>query len=78
GEAGESILVTHRGTVVAEVRPPGETTLPAAIEPGLTELARRGGAVAGAPHEPKLYEPRTRVLPEGRLQELLAAEREDV
>lgn len=76
-EAGESILVTDRGTVVAEMRPPGDTTQATAVEPGLAELARRGRAVAGAPHEPALYEPRPRALPEDRLEGLLASERED-
>lgn len=76
-EAGESVLVTDRGTVVAELRPPG----PAAhvLHPsGLAELERRGAASTGAPHDPSLYAPRPRVLPADRLRELLDAERGDV
>lgn len=75
---GESVLVTDRGAVVAELRPPGRTTQPAAIDAAdaaLEELARRGSAVTGAPHDPQLYGPRPRALPEGRLVELLNAER---
>ena len=76
-EAGESILVTDRGTVVAEVRPPGTTTPPPVVESGLAELALQGRARPGAPHDPDLYEPRCRALPEGSLEELLDAERGD-
>ncbi len=73
-EAGESVLVTDRGTVVAELRPPGETTQREVVD-GLAELARRGVVVTGAAHDPSLYGPRPRVLPAGRLRELLDAER---
>lgn len=75
-EAGESVLVTDRGTVVAELRPPGPAA-PAAPPSGLAELARRGAASTGAPHDPSLYTPRPRVLPVDRLRELLDAERGD-
>jgi antitoxin (DNA-binding transcriptional repressor) of toxin-antitoxin stability system len=74
-EAGESVLVTDRGTVVAEIRPPGSTTQPSTHAEGLDALVRDGGAVLGSPHQPDLYSPRPRVLPPGRLRELLDAER---
>lgn len=74
-EAGECVLVTDRGTVVAELRPAGATTQPPDVEPGLARLAREGRAVPGAPHEPELYRPRPRALSEGRSAELLDAER---
>src|SRR5688500_16108272 len=77
-DSGESVLVTDRGSVVAELRPPGRTTQAPGLDPAeaaLELLARRGGAVAGAPHDPKLYARRPRVLGEGRLAELLSAER---
>ena len=76
-EAGESVLVTHRGTVVAELRPPGPTTQPAVPAEGLAELVRRGRATGGAAHDPSLYRPRPSVLPPGRVRELLDAERAD-
>lgn len=74
-EAGESVLVTDRGTVVAELRPPGPTTQPSAATAGIEELARRGRATPGAAHDPSLYAPRGRVLDRGRLRQLLQAER---
>jgi antitoxin (DNA-binding transcriptional repressor) of toxin-antitoxin stability system len=80
-EAGESVLVTDRGTVVAEIRPPGKTTQlagPEEVEPGLAELVRRGKAVMGLPHDPAIYVPQKRLLPPGKLEELLEAERRDL
>lgn len=76
-EAGESVLVTDRGTVVAEIRPPGATTQPPSPEPGLADLVRRGLAQAGAPHDPGVYVPMSRALPEGTVRDLLDAERAD-
>ncbi len=79
-EAGESVLVTDRGTVVAEIRPPGPTTQPAGldeIEPGIAELVRQGRAVAGAPHDPSLYVRQKPLLPPGMALKLLDAVRED-
>jgi antitoxin (DNA-binding transcriptional repressor) of toxin-antitoxin stability system len=76
-EAGESVLVTDRGTVVAELRPPGQGS-PAAVDPataGLAELARRGRASVGAPHDPTLYGVRPRAVPEGSVARLLDEER---
>ena len=75
-EAGESVLVTHRGTVVAELRPPyGKDGGRSAVSTRLEELARRGGAVIDAPHDPTLYEPRPRSMEQGSAAELLDAER---
>lgn len=77
-EAGESVLVTDRGAVVAELRPPGSPGARAEIDPvaaRLAELARRGRAVMAAPHDPDLYGTRSAVLPEGSAARLLAAER---
>lgn len=41
-EAGDVVIVTDRGVVVAELVPPGHGTRPG-IHPGLLELARRDG-----------------------------------
>jgi antitoxin (DNA-binding transcriptional repressor) of toxin-antitoxin stability system len=79
-EAGESVLVTDRGTVVAEIRPPGNTTLsldPQTYPPGIAELVRQGRAVCGAPHNPGLYVRQKPLLPAGKALELLDAGRED-
>jgi antitoxin (DNA-binding transcriptional repressor) of toxin-antitoxin stability system len=78
-EAGESVLVTDRGTVVAELRPPGSDVAGASMDPVAAELAalaRRGRAVLGAPHDPELYRARRRsLLPGGAVTALLEAER---
>ena len=79
-EAGESVLVTDRGTVVAEIRPPGKTTLPVESQehpPGIAELIRQGRAVGGAPHDPNLYVRQKPLLPPGMALELLDAGRDD-
>ena len=40
--AGEGILVTDRGQVVAELNPPGHRAAAADATPGLTALMRKG------------------------------------
>ena len=52
--SGEEVLVTDRGEVVAELRPPGFPRLESA-HPGLETLVRRGTARLGAPNNPSLY-----------------------
>lgn len=52
---GEHILVTDRGTVVAELVPPGRPIADPSIPPGLARLVERGVARPGAPNDPKLY-----------------------
>ncbi len=54
-KAGEHVLVTDRGTVVAELVPPGQATSDPNVPPGLARLAARGVARLGAPHDPSLY-----------------------
>ncbi len=53
--SGESVLVTDRGEIVAELAPPGRSALDPSIHPGLGALARRGLASLGAPADPALY-----------------------
>lgn len=77
-EAGESVLVTDRGTVIAELRPPGAETRGASVDPvaaELSALARRGRAVLGAAHDPALYVPRPPALRGASSADLLDAER---
>jgi prevent-host-death family protein len=54
-KAGERVLVTDRGTVVAELVPPGRPTADPRIPPGLARLAERGTARLGAANDPSLY-----------------------
>lgn len=74
-EAGESVLITDRGTVVAELRPPGATTQPSVPATGLEELVRRGRATPGAAHDASLYAPRPAAVGPGAVRELVDAER---
>ena len=73
--AGEVLLVTDRGEVVAELHPPGSRG--GALEgfPGLAALARQGVASLGGTNEPGLYEPFTPAAPAGTAAALLDAER---
>ncbi len=77
-ESGESVLVTDRGAVVAELRPPGSPGARMEVDPlatRLAEMARKGRAVLAAPHDPELYGTRDAVIPEGSVARLLAEER---
>ncbi len=53
--SGESVLVTDRGEVVAEISPPGQRLPDPSLPPGLLSLARRGVATLGSHNEPGLY-----------------------
>ena len=52
---GESILVTDRGEVVAELLPPGQGQGDPAVPAGLQALARRGLLTLGTPAGTGLY-----------------------
>lgn len=53
--AGENILVTDRGQVVAELSPPGQGSADPSVPAGLQALARRGLVVIGTPGGQDLY-----------------------
>lgn len=53
---GETVLVTDRGTVVAELRAPSPDSRADSPYPGLEQLARDGRARLGAPNRPDLYQ----------------------
>ena len=53
--AGERVLVTDRGEVVAELAPPGQGRPEADVPAALLVLARRGLATLGAPGDSTLY-----------------------
>jgi antitoxin (DNA-binding transcriptional repressor) of toxin-antitoxin stability system len=67
--AGESVLVTDRGEVVAELSPPGRATTAGDLSPALIGLARRGLATLGGPADADLYP----ALPRNRTRKLTAA-----
>ena len=53
--AGESVLVTDRGEVVAEFSPPRHGQADESVPAGLRALARRGIATVGAASDAALY-----------------------
>jgi prevent-host-death family protein len=53
--SGESVLVTDRGEVVAELTPPGRGTADGDVPAGLLALAKRGLATLGSPGDAGLY-----------------------
>ena len=61
---GETVLVTDRGVVVAELRPPAIAT-DADPYPLLKVAAREGRVRVGAPNRSDLYPEMRKVLPEG-------------
>jgi len=68
--AGETVLVTDRGEVVAELTPPGHGTAVGDVPAALLALARRGLATLGAPGDASLYPP----LPRKRRRKVTAAQ----
>jgi prevent-host-death family protein len=54
-KAGGHVLVTDRGTVVAELVPPGRPQADPSVPVGLARLAERGLARIGAPNDASLY-----------------------
>lgn len=61
--SGESVLVTNRGEVVAEISPPGQRLPDSSMPAGLLELAGKGLATLGSRSNPNLYKPLPRRLP---------------
>lgn len=53
--AGEGVLVTDRGEIVAELGPPGQGPPDPSVPPGLVGLARRGLATLGSRGNARLY-----------------------
>jgi antitoxin (DNA-binding transcriptional repressor) of toxin-antitoxin stability system len=59
---GESVLVTDRGEVIAELSLPGQGTADPGVPAALSALAKRGLITLGSPGDSSLYEamPRSR------------------
>jgi antitoxin (DNA-binding transcriptional repressor) of toxin-antitoxin stability system len=76
-QSGETVLVTDRGRVVAELRKPGDTTFSESkIDRALARLAASGG-LRLAERANFTYSLSPISVPEGTGQSLLDAERED-
>ncbi len=79
-EAGDVVVITDRGRVVAELVPPGQGPERRDVHPGLLELARRGELrLPTRPHDPDLYlRPRPKLDMGGlTVQDLIDLERGD-
>ena len=74
---GHSVLVTDRGQVVAELRPPGVAASDLSDRSGFAGLAGKGLLTLGVPNEAGLYPAMPSLLPAGRVQRLLEEERSD-
>lgn len=76
--AGEVILVTDRGEVVAELRPPThDARVLTPLERNLERLAREGKITLGLPNAPGAYgKPRWSVAP-GVVERLIDEDREE-
>jgi len=67
---GETVLVTDRGEVVAELTPPGHGTAAGDVPAALVALAKHGLATLGAPGDASLYP----TLPRKRRRKVTAAQ----
>lgn len=72
---GQAVVVTDRGQVVAELRPPGEVSPGAKIDAGLAKMVNRGLLTPGAANTTRLYPRLSRLLRSTTSTELLEAER---
>lgn len=74
---GESVLVTDRGEVVAELSAPGQRPTEAGLPSGLAALVRRGLATPGSGRngEANIYQPLPRPRRRHTAAELLEQER---
>jgi antitoxin (DNA-binding transcriptional repressor) of toxin-antitoxin stability system len=73
--AGEDLLLTDRGEVVAELRRADQSTVASKVDSGLAALVGRGGVTIGAANEAGLYPRLKRLTKAPSSLELLAAER---
>lgn len=73
--AGEGVLVTDRGEVVAELNPPGQGVVDSSLPPGLLALARRGVLTIGAPPAADVYPSMRRTRRRHSTAQLLNEER---
>ena len=73
--AGQAVVVTDRGQVVAELRPPGQATAGTKMDAVVARLVNRGLLTPGAPNTPRVYPRLSRLLRSTTVARLLEAER---
>ena len=72
---GQPVIVTDRGQVVAELRPPGQIPAGTKIDPAVARLVNRGLLVPGARNNAHVYPRQPRLLRSRTAASLLDAER---
>jgi prevent-host-death family protein len=75
--AGEAVLVTDRGEVVAELVPPRHGSDQNGVSPDLAALVREGKVTLGLPNDPSAYPKMPRLSKKISSAELLDQERGD-
>ena len=75
--AGQGVLVTDRGEVVAELGPPGQAAAAPGIPAALSVLAAQGLVTLGHPNDSVLYPDLPPLLTDDGSARLLDAERGD-
>ena len=73
--AGQAVVVTDRGQVVAELRSPGEVPSGTKVDPTVARLVNRGLLILGAPNTGRVYPSLSRLLRSTSSAKLLEAER---
>jgi antitoxin (DNA-binding transcriptional repressor) of toxin-antitoxin stability system len=73
--AGERVLVTDRGEVIAELGPPGEHQGPDAMPRKLREMIRDGRVIPAAPRGDYKYPVFPQLAPDGTAERLIDEDR---
>jgi antitoxin (DNA-binding transcriptional repressor) of toxin-antitoxin stability system len=76
--AGERVLVTDRGEVIAELGPPGQEPGQEGMPRKLREMIRDGRVIAAAPRGDYRYPVFPRLAPDGTAERLIDEERGEV
>jgi prevent-host-death family protein len=76
-KSGETVLITDRGEVVAELCPPSQNFERPDLPPGLIAMAKRGEVKLGLPHKGVVYPKMPSVLKNITVEQLLDEERGD-
>lgn len=72
---GQAVMVTDRGEVVAELRPPDQVPPGTKIDAAVVRLVNRGLLILGAPNTARVYPRLPRLLRSDTAARLLDAER---
>lgn len=73
--AGQAVVVTDRGQVVAELRSPGQVPPGTKVDTAVAKLVNRGLLILGAPNTGRVYPSLSRLLRSSSSAKLLEAER---